>query len=39
MRVFEANIEGGSVLLAKYTTKNILVLASEKSRMTCSEAP
>jgi hypothetical protein len=39
MSVFEANIEGNSELLAKYSTKNTLILASEKSRMTCSEVP
>ena len=39
MSGFEANIEGNSELLAKYSTKNTLILASEKSRMTCSEVP
>ncbi|MGS2717684.1 hypothetical protein ACVBE9_05900 [Eionea flava] len=39
MSVFETNIEGNSELLAKYSTKNTLILASEKSRMTCSDVP
>ena len=39
MSVFEANIEVNSGLLAKYSTKNTVILASEKSRMTCSEVP
>ena len=37
MSVFEANIEANSELLAKYSTKNMLFLASEKIRITYSE--
>ena len=39
MATFEANIEGNSKLLAKYSTKNAVILASEKSLMTYSEVP
>ena len=39
MATFEANIEGNSKLLAKCSTKNAAILASEKSLMTYSEVP
>lgn len=39
MSGFEANIEGNSELLAKYSTKKPFILTSEKPFMTCSEVP
>jgi hypothetical protein len=39
MSGFEANVEGNSELLAKYSTKKPFILTSEKPFMTCSEVP
>jgi len=39
MSGLEANVEGNSELLAKYSTKKPFILTSEKPFMTCSEVP